>query len=158
MSPFSMCVLVESLSHVQLFCNPMDCPLESSVYGIFQARILQWVAIFYSRDLPNPGIEPRSLASPALAGRFFTTGKCHQRSPSVLQSLSVSLLFIIEGFSVVYINHILLIQSPAEGYLDYFQICTITNNAAMNNFKKTFCGQMSSFLLGWFLRVECLVI
>ena len=25
------------------------------------------------RDLPNPGIKPRSLASPALAGRFFTT-------------------------------------------------------------------------------------
>ena len=32
-----------------------------------------------SGDLPNPGIEPVSLASPALAGRFFTTappGKC----------------------------------------------------------------------------------
>ena len=26
-----------------------------------------------SRDLPNPGIEPVSLVSPALAGRFFTT-------------------------------------------------------------------------------------
>ena len=26
-----------------------------------------------SGDLPNPGIEPVSLASPALAGRFFTT-------------------------------------------------------------------------------------
>jgi len=25
------------------------------------------------RDLPDPGIKPRSLASPALAGRFFTT-------------------------------------------------------------------------------------
>ena len=24
-------------------------------------------------DLPDPGIEPKSLASPALAGRFFTT-------------------------------------------------------------------------------------
>ena len=26
-----------------------------------------------SRDLPDPGIEPTSLTSPALAGRFFTT-------------------------------------------------------------------------------------
>ena len=25
------------------------------------------------RDLPNPGIEPKSLVSPALAGGFFTT-------------------------------------------------------------------------------------
>ena len=49
----------------------MDCsPRDSSVHGIFQARILEWVAISYFRDLPNPGIEP---ASPALGGRFLTT-------------------------------------------------------------------------------------
>ena len=29
-------------------------------------------AISYSRDLPNPGIKPASLVSPALADRFFT--------------------------------------------------------------------------------------
>ena len=37
-------------------------PPGSSVHGIFQARKLEWVAISYSRDLPNPGIEPRSPA------------------------------------------------------------------------------------------------
>ena len=42
-------------------CDPMDCSLPGpSVHGIFQARILQWVAISFSRDLPDPGIEPRS--------------------------------------------------------------------------------------------------
>ena len=45
----------------------------SSVNGISQARILEWVAMPSSRDLPNPGIEPMSLTSPAWAGRFFTT-------------------------------------------------------------------------------------
>ena len=55
-------------------CGPMECSLPgSSVHGIFQARILDWIAIPYSGDLPNPGTEPMSLASPALAGRFFTT-------------------------------------------------------------------------------------
>ena len=55
-------------------CNPIDCsPPGSSVYGIFQARILEWVAISYSRGLLNPRIETQSLGSPALAGRFFTT-------------------------------------------------------------------------------------
>ena len=40
-------------------CDLMDCsPRDSSVHGIFQARILEWVAISYFRDLPNPGIEP----------------------------------------------------------------------------------------------------
>ena len=31
-------------------------------YGIFQARILEWVAFPFTRDLPDPGIEPRSPA------------------------------------------------------------------------------------------------
>ena len=40
-------------------CNPMDYSLTaSSVHGILQARILEWVAISSSRDLPDPGIEP----------------------------------------------------------------------------------------------------
>ena len=30
--------------------------------GILQARILEWVSISFSRDLPNPGIKPRSPA------------------------------------------------------------------------------------------------
>ena len=39
------------------FCNPMDCsPPGSSVHGILQARILEWVAISFSRDLSKPGI------------------------------------------------------------------------------------------------------
>ena len=55
--------------------NPMDCRLpEYSVHGISQGGILEWVAISFSRDLPNPGIELVSLASPALAGGFLTTG------------------------------------------------------------------------------------
>ena len=63
-------VVVQSLSHVQLFCNPMDYSTPgSSVHEISQARILEWGIIPFSRDLPNPGIEP---TSPALGG-FFTT-------------------------------------------------------------------------------------
>ena len=39
----------------------MDCsPPGSSVHGIFQAGILEWVAISSSGDLPHPGIEPVS--------------------------------------------------------------------------------------------------
>ena len=55
----------------------MDCSLPgSSVHGIFQAKILEWIAILpfpTAGDLPDPGIETESLAFPALAGRFFTT-------------------------------------------------------------------------------------
>ena len=49
------------LSRVWFFCHSMDCsPPGSSVRGIFQARILEWVAISSFRDLPNPWIKPVS--------------------------------------------------------------------------------------------------
>ena len=68
------CVCAQSLQSCPTRCDPMDCsPLASSVQGILQARILEWFAISFSRDLPKPRIEPATLASHALAGRFFTT-------------------------------------------------------------------------------------
>ena len=54
-------------------CDPMDySPPGSSVHEISQGRILEWVAVSFSRGyLPDPGIE---LQSPVLAGEeFFTT-------------------------------------------------------------------------------------
>ena len=69
----SASVSVYILSQVQL-CNPVNCsPPGFSLHGIFQARILEWVAISYSGDLPNLEMKPTSLASPALAGRFLNT-------------------------------------------------------------------------------------
>ena len=57
-----------------IICYLMDCKLPgSSIHGISQARILEWLPFPPPKDLPDPGIEPASLASPALAGRFFTT-------------------------------------------------------------------------------------
>ena len=54
-----VCVLVAQ--SCLTLCNPMNCsPLGSSVPGILQARILEWIAIPSLEDLSNPGIEPRS--------------------------------------------------------------------------------------------------
>ena len=45
----------------------------SPVHGIFQAQILEWAAISYSKGL-DPGIKHKGwLVSPALAGGFFAT-------------------------------------------------------------------------------------
>ena len=53
-----------------ILCDPMDY----TVYGILQTRILEWEAFLSPRDLPSPGTEPRS---PALHWidriRFFTS-------------------------------------------------------------------------------------
>ena len=54
-------------------CDPVDCSLPgSSVRGIFQARILEYVAVSSSRNLPT-GIEPASPVSPALQGDSLST-------------------------------------------------------------------------------------
>ena len=54
--------------------SPIDHSLPgSSVHGILQERILEWVAMPSPGVLPDPGIEPASLTFPALAGRSFTT-------------------------------------------------------------------------------------
>ena len=48
------------LSCVRLY-NPMYCsPPGSSVQGILQARMLEWVAIPFSKGSPYPGMKPRS--------------------------------------------------------------------------------------------------
>ena len=61
----SACLLmcVQLLSRAQPSVTLMDCSLPgSSVRGIFQTRILEWVALFSSRGSPDPGIEATSPA------------------------------------------------------------------------------------------------
>ena len=56
-------------------CVPMDCsPLGSSVHEILQSRILEWVAIPFSRASSRPRDQTCVSMSPGLAGSFFTTG------------------------------------------------------------------------------------
>ena len=75
-----VCVCVLVARSCLTLCNPMDCsPPGSFVYRVFQARILEGVAMLSSGDLPNPGIEPECLVSPALVGKFLPLG--HLGSP-----------------------------------------------------------------------------
>ena len=64
----------KSLQSCPIPCDSVDSsPPGSSVHGILKARVLEQVAMHSSRVSFNPGIEPMSLMSPALTGRFFTT-------------------------------------------------------------------------------------
>ena len=55
-------------------CDPIRlCPLGSSVHRISQARILEWVAISFSRGPSRPRDQTHVSWFPALAGWFFTT-------------------------------------------------------------------------------------
>ena len=68
----ALCVPAKSLQWSLTLCNPMEYSLPVfSVLGILQAGILEWLSCPPPGDLPNPGIDPVSLVSPALAGGFF---------------------------------------------------------------------------------------
>ena len=55
--------------------RPMNCsPPGSPVYGVSQARILEWVSITFCRGSSQHRDERMKPASPALAGRCFITG------------------------------------------------------------------------------------
>ena len=61
-------VCAKSLQLCLTLCNPTDYSLPgSSVHGILQATILEWVPCLPPGDRLDPGIEPTSLTSPVLA-------------------------------------------------------------------------------------------
>ena len=68
----NICVLCLVAKSCLTLCDPTDCgPPGSSVHGILQARILEWVAVCPSKASSQPK-EPASPMSPSLAGGFFT--------------------------------------------------------------------------------------
>ena len=57
---------VKSESEVAQWCptlsDPMDCSLSgSSIHGIFQARVLEWIAIDFSDDKPRQHVKKQRL-------------------------------------------------------------------------------------------------
>ena len=97
--------LMHVCAHAQLcltLCNPMDCsPPGSSVRGISQARILEWVAIPFSRGSSRPRDRTHISCVSALAGRVFTTAPLG--SPPLLHNLRhISLVYItVWSFRVI---------------------------------------------------------
>ena len=73
-------LLVKVAQLYPILGDSVDCNLPgSSVHGIFQAGVLEWLAVLSPRDLPNPGIEPHSLALHILYSLSY------QGSPRILE-------------------------------------------------------------------------
>ena len=69
-----VCVCAKLLQSCLTLCVHMDCsPPGSSVHGVLQARILEWVATLFFGGSSQTKDEPASVLSCALAGEFFTT-------------------------------------------------------------------------------------
>ena len=88
------CAALHSVTQVcPTLCDPLGCsPPGSSVHGVLQARLLKWPCP-PPGDLPDPGIKPAFLTSPALAGGFFTTSS----SPSAHRFPHIKYIIAFEG-------------------------------------------------------------
>ena len=90
-----ICVCVWSISHIYFFCKSMDCsPPGSSVHGISQARILEWVAISFSRGCSQPR-DQTCISYITCIGRWFlTTSATWEALPIIWAALTGTLLIL----------------------------------------------------------------
>ena len=111
----------------------MDCnPLDSSVYGNLQARILVWVAILFSRDLPHPGIQPGSpvlqvnslVSEPTVKPIFSWKGKIYSKIFISNKSRVSSTRLYINWKSLSYMHACLL------SHFNHTQFCATLRTAA----------------------------
>ena len=111
---YAMLLLFQSLNRVQIFFELMNYSLpDSSVHGISQARILEWVAISFSRASSRPRNGTRVSC---LAGGFFTAEppESHQGSRFSPCSMWNCLKWCYRKASV----------SVKSTYIYFFKICT----------------------------------
>ena len=90
--------------HTQL-CPTLSGPMhfgqpDSSVHGISQARILERLRFPTPGNRPDPGIKPKSLMSPALAGGFLP---CTDICPGVGMLVHIATIFhFLRGTCVLF--------------------------------------------------------
>ena len=85
---------------------------------ILQARILESVAMPFSRGSSDPGIEPTSVMSPALAGGFLPPGKPRLYGSSTFNSMSTLHIVMHSGFT-----HLTLFPTECAAAAKSLQSC-----------------------------------
>ena len=108
--------LSENKSHSVMSdsCNPMDCsPPGSSVHGILQARILEWVAISFSRRSFQP--KDRTQVS-CVAGGFFAIWATQEAPTQPNKKINVKLTHL--GHSTE--QSCLVVEEKVEKFFYFF--------------------------------------
>ena len=132
---FQMPVKVKIAQSCPTLCYPMDC----TVHGIFQARILEWVAIPFSRGSSQPRDQTQISRT---AGRFFTswaTREALSLSFATLNSLAASCVVVRGSASMMALSWLLAsngwslhssswrLSSPLQNSLNHH--CTVLSLA-----------------------------
>ena len=122
---------VQSLfSHVWIFVTLWTVPHQTPLsLGFSRQESWSWLPCPPPGDLPNPGIDQVSLTSPALAGRFFTTGATWQAHLS-LQGSPINITDLL--LNNICFNYDLLSHIPWFYYLEiYFHLFLSSHKVAI---------------------------
>ena len=145
------CMHAKLLQSCLIHCNPMDCsPPGSSVLGISQARLLEWVAMPSSRGSSPP--RDRSQVS-CIAGRFFTIWATREAPtlPSMVPRLleqhyliwEVSLLSVLSPPRLPCGAHFCLTDAPWTCALScYVSFFILYCNSWNQSWKTTYLNKM----------------
>ena len=150
-------------------CNSMDCSLAgSTVHGTSQARILEWVAIAFSRESSWLWNEP---ASSAQAGGFFATeppGKlyihihtciCMYMKIKILRKNILSILKLFHSYLLRHVSAV-TICSPSKGQSPYlgsrsYSLLFVEGHHP-SSFSLSYLHQQFSPLMDLSLQIFCL--
>ena len=117
-------IMFDSLKPHELYSPP-----GSSVHGILQVRILEWITKPSSRGSSDPGTEATCLMSPELAGRFFTTSSTWEAHamPHYLVTIHIwdiflSLFCLISQIQIITLAYGYLISGPKLNIWRYLDI------------------------------------
>ena len=145
-----LCVCAVTQSCLTL-CDPMDCsPTGSSVHGILQVRILDWVAISFSRV----SSQPRDWTQVScIIGRFFTIWATYPPIPYILIAF-LFFLFFLFGIKLLYnvVLSIAPISLPgvrnAVGSVVPFFNQSLNNTCLSRWWARDWCGPEPPCLVG----------
>ena len=126
-------------------CDPVDCSLPgSSVHEIFQTRVLEWVAIFFSRGSSKPRDRTRISCT---AGRCFTIWAT--REPNIYVCVCVCVYIYTHIYTCIYIYIFTIVQKntwiPFKILKFYFSFFLKENN-------QLFFTSFSVGCLHWFFH------
>ena len=101
-----MCVHMRAYCHVQLFATPWTVACQPPLSMKFSRQDC-WSGLPFPSpgDLCNPGIEPPSLVSPTLAGRFFTSWATREAQQLIICHIyfSINHLFLLLVMTLLFL-------------------------------------------------------
>ena len=142
-----MCVLGH-FSRVWLSAPPWTAVCRAPLSMEF-SRQEDWLTCPPPGDLPDPGIKPMSLISPALAGGFFTTSATWEAQEDIQYILIILLKFCKWGCTTFFFQCLLSSEPPSSLTYLLLSLCKLFSEAGIDKLFTTCWPNPAHYLFVW---------